>query len=727
MEKSPDRQSKKRGRQEVLSVFGQVAAALEYVHKNGVLHGDIKPENILIDTAGVAKIADFGLAKLDGESVPSESSPSHEKQTLEATLSRAGTPAYMAPEQLRGLRASAASDQYSFCVCLYEALFGKRPFPSTSVDEIISLQGQVVEFGRCSRRLRALLRQGLAADPEQRFASMHHLAVALNQGQKRGKALYFAGALLVLVTIIFALQRSRGSNAVSPCGDGAAIVDVAWSKRDKTMLRSEAGRRAATALEEFAHAWRAERQGTCEATHLLHEQSEASLDLRVECLDDRLRDFSAMVDEVVRLEEQNQGQDLFNGMVASLTPIQSCRNAAVLARYKKLKVPIARRSEYEALDADNARIFALVSSQQFEKAEKLAAQIVDNASSVGLENALAEALYLRGVSLSRLGHPEAEVLLQDAIEMSDRVGDDLIRAYAWGEQYSYLSRHGKLDRAEAVYGQAEASVLRIADEGALSNLVDGRGVNLQKQGKFRDALKVHIEALALRKSAFGEETGPVASVLINIGQLRRRLGDTKGAVVALEAAMKIYQNTSDDTRQGGVLVDLAAAYGDSREFGKAAMVAAKALSLQEREFGKDGMQLVTSLLNLGLSLVMDNRADEAVPHLVRAKAMVDKLPEMHRNHPYALSYLGAAEASLRRAEVAIPLLEEGLKLYLATSGDAMEIASCRFWLAKALEQKGGAQKRVKSLATLALDSYREHGRSYEHAEIEAWLKANDPP
>jgi serine/threonine-protein kinase len=100
----------------VTSVLAEVAHALAFAHAQGVVHRDIKPENVLLTRAGRAKVADFGLAR-----AVDQSSLTTEGRIL-------GTAVYMSPEQVRGQRASAASDVYAIGIMIYEAITGEPPF-----------------------------------------------------------------------------------------------------------------------------------------------------------------------------------------------------------------------------------------------------------------------------------------------------------------------------------------------------------------------------------------------------------------------------------------------------------------------------------------------------------------------------------------------------------------------------------------------------------------------
>src|SRR5215813_12100593 len=124
---------------EVLNVAIQIAGALAAAHANGIVHRDIKPENIILRSDGIAKVLDFGLAKLTGrgspESVDTNAPTLAHFRTDSAVVM--GTARYMSPEQARGLQVDARTDVFSLGVVIYELLTGRLPFEGSSIYEVV--------------------------------------------------------------------------------------------------------------------------------------------------------------------------------------------------------------------------------------------------------------------------------------------------------------------------------------------------------------------------------------------------------------------------------------------------------------------------------------------------------------------------------------------------------------------------------------------------------------
>lgn len=185
---------------ECLEVYLQAGRGLAAAHTKGLVHRDFKPGNAIVDEDGRVRVLDFGLARQDEDGeVGEDSVPSlilrvrSGQQTavpLDVSLTRTGavlgTPAYMPPEQMAGGETSALSDQFSFCVALYEALYGERPFAGESIPELMDsiLADEVREppLGNgVPDQLRRVLMRGLSSDPHQRWPSMAKLLVKLRQ------------------------------------------------------------------------------------------------------------------------------------------------------------------------------------------------------------------------------------------------------------------------------------------------------------------------------------------------------------------------------------------------------------------------------------------------------------------------------------------------------------------------------------------------------------------
>ena len=249
-----------RSRRQILSVFVAAGRGLAAAHAAGIVHRDFKPQNVMIARDGSVRVMDFGLARLAAEPVtrePEAGRPSNGAPTALAMVTQAGTivgtPAYMAPEVFRGDGADAGSDQFSFCVALYEALYGVRPFRG---DSFLSLSMSVTEGelqpAPPSRShdvplwIRKALVRGLRVDRTRRFPSMAALIAALEDDPAVRRRRVLTGGAVAAVVI--------------------ASLLVTWQATSRRRLAAE--REIARHLEEAARATSEARGAAAEARTL---------------------------------------------------------------------------------------------------------------------------------------------------------------------------------------------------------------------------------------------------------------------------------------------------------------------------------------------------------------------------------------------------------------------------------------------------------------------------
>ena len=205
----------------VLDMLLGVADGLAAAHEAGILHRDIKPDNILLTQSGYAKIADFGLAKLQDS--PAALTRSEVERTRAGIV--VGTVGYMAPEQAQGQPVDARSDIFAFTVVLYELLAGRRPFTgATDVDVLHAIVNRTPEplADSVPRPLRALVERGLQKDPAARFQSMREVVAELRHLTRRGgEASATAGRRTIAVSTISGVAAVLAAVAI-----GLAVMMV---------------------------------------------------------------------------------------------------------------------------------------------------------------------------------------------------------------------------------------------------------------------------------------------------------------------------------------------------------------------------------------------------------------------------------------------------------------------------------------------------------------------
>ncbi|MBL4683243.1 MAG: serine/threonine protein kinase [Nannocystaceae bacterium] len=299
---------------EVLSLYMDAAKGLVAVHEAGLVHRDFKPANVMLGDDGRVRVADFGLARtpLTEDSAGGlASAPSH-TVTIEGRV--AGTPAHMPPEQRLGGEVDVRSDQFAWCTCVWEGLFGSRPYDDVSPSRSHAPVLPAPPSGLVPSYVVDVLRRGLSWDPAGRWPDMRALLDAFAKGSRRRSA----GRGVLLVGMVGILAAAGGAWLARPdrCAAPTEAIAAIWSLGTAQALTSglhanapefatKAAHAAAHRFDTFADQWLATHVEVCEAATELRRTSPVRRQLVEACLEQRLQRFGTMVDALTPMSAAN--------------------------------------------------------------------------------------------------------------------------------------------------------------------------------------------------------------------------------------------------------------------------------------------------------------------------------------------------------------------------------------------------------------------------------------
>jgi serine/threonine protein kinase len=222
-----------RERDQLIEVLLGAAEGIAAAHAAGLVHRDIKPENVLVTRDGRAIVTDFGLARHEDAIDPRASTVSNDPH-LTATGAIAGTPAYLAPEQLLGDPIDARVDQFAWAVMAYELLTGSKPFPIIFAIRVEAIRQGLTPPASLPPPIANALVRAMAAAPADRFPSMRELIEAIRAREAKRKT-----------TLVPIRGRRPAVAALVVLGAGAAVAG-GWqlTKRDDAPVQVASAKNA---------------------------------------------------------------------------------------------------------------------------------------------------------------------------------------------------------------------------------------------------------------------------------------------------------------------------------------------------------------------------------------------------------------------------------------------------------------------------------------------------
>lgn len=661
---------------QIVEKFILAGRGLAAAHEADIIHRDFKPSNVLISKDGDVRVADFGVAKergpdrdrrpdVDGElerrrrtttgggSIESTSEDAlieeiQSNVSLELTVAgrMVGTPAYMAPEQHLGLHVGPFTDQYSFCVSLYEALYGRLPFEGTDRrDQLARMaEGKLPPppkdgpVRKVPGWVHKAIARGLRPHPSERWPSMDALLDALARDPiKRARRIAAIVAVALGVGVgVFGLLWDDDED-VSHCPALAHDVEQHWNPTlrdeiERAFLASprpyaaDSLRRVSQTLDTWAANWSRTRVDVCEATRV-GGQSEALLDLRMHCLDQRAREFDAMVRLFVEADEGVLERSV--SAAHDIADARACASVRESGDMPLRELDEAAREQIVEMEAELSRALALRAAQKYGESLPLQARVVARARALPHTPTLVRALYELSESQFETGDTAGgEASLREAIELAAKLDDPVQEVEAWGRLIFYVgSKHKRFPEGHAWSLAASSALVRASSPAELSVRHESTlGALDLAEGDAESAARHYERALGLARETVGEDHPLTIRMLTNYGVALARL-DGEAAEAEAEAVM-LEAVARSKTVYGPahpwlatVYLNLGSAYYVREQFEKAEAAFREALAIRERVGGPEAPNLAGPLQMLAKIEVRREHYREALTTLERVLAI----------------------------------------------------------------------------------------------------------
>jgi len=741
---------------DIIEVFSQMGKGLAAAHDAGVVHRDFKPDNVLIDSTGRARVTDFGLSTGTGTAPPRVANADGVNATRDGSI--VGTPSYMALEQLLGQPADQRSDQFSFCVSLYEALYARRPFQGNNVAELAEAMQSASDIDFSGRRLPARLRRaiatGLSATSSARHGSMNDIVAELAPPRTKSGLIGFGLFAVAMVASVLIMLAAGTRSARDRCEAHPEQLAGVWDSPRKQAVRAAILRHGASFAEQtwkqtsatldgYAAAWSAMRESSCRATHVAGTQSDHLLDLRSQCLERRRQDLNATVSLLASADAKlvRKAADF----VSQLTPVTACADTRSLSSPVPMpEDPLTARqvlSIQQRLSTAQARLAAANTKGLL----SVTASLVADAATSKHKPTIAETQLIAGRVHLALGKTKAAgAALFDALQSAQASGHTRVvaesattllnvatmerhtrSATTWnGLASSAIERLGKPPRlaaarqstwatslhhrgkyaaAAGVLNKAIAAMTTAGATGEpwFAKLVHNLANVYHSKGDHASSRRMLDRVLRLRKQLLGPDHPDVAATLNTIAILAEAKGDLELAGRRYREALRITEAAlgKDNPAVATFLDNLGGVLAKQGKRKRALTLRMRALGIRERRWGKDSLRVALSLNNLGAMLQTAGDLTRALPLYKRSVLIRQtKLGSGHKDVAASLVNLGDCEVAMGQHSVGLAHLAEAMTIASKTLGKSHpDVAYYFLALGRAQFKHADAKKGLAAL------------------------------
>jgi tetratricopeptide (TPR) repeat protein len=689
---------KRWGWREVVDKLIQAGRGLAAAHKVGIIHRDFKPSNVLVGKDGRVRVLDFGLALAPGASLPDApmastgvtgassivtgaTSSNLLGEALTVAGSIAGTPAYMAPEQLAGRDVDARADQYAFCLTLFEGLYRERPWRSKTLKErrqelAAKPEPDFPKSPRIPAHVRKVLRRGLDIRADRRYPSMAALLTDLGNDPTRRRKWVIGGAIagVLLVGGGYGLARQEAVMNDS-CGGLDDGVKALWSERKGAVGEAITGvdksyaeatwERLEPTLADYADAWGDKRVEACRA-HQSGAHDAALYGMAVGCLERRKVAFRALLDTLAKADADVLTQaiqaadglpllDRCSDVEALTSAVPPPEDESVAEEVERLREALASARVELQLHRHAAGL--ILSSQVVARAEELAYRPLE-----------AEALAVHGNLQVLAGDYEAaDATLTKALWRADLIRDDDRLAMTMGLLlHAVVEQLGDYERAAAMRPHADTVIERLGSgTRGEALLLAAFGQLATRRGNPDEALDLCTRSLAIVEALYGEDDRRIVGALMKLGNANLGKGTFAEAEELYTRALAILEAKLGPDHPGltAVLNNLGTVRGMRGDVDGTLPYFERALKIEEEVIGPEHPAIARLLGNIGATFAAQGKHKEAREYLERSLAIDEKArgPE-HPSLALTLHNLGSVSADLGDYRGAKAYMERAMKI-----------------------------------------------------------------